>query len=166
MTRIVLRLAIVAVATLLTAASAAQAPYYYETDNFYIRATGRDDIRIGVKNGLRLALSRKGEAKQEVKFYDAARVPEGYSTGRDDVSDPDFIINDMRTEMIVEDRGEGRDLAYALWWLRGAVRIEVRVEDNEQARALSPAQSSMGFRTVLFTLPDAERRALLKVIHW
>lgn len=141
------KLAFAAMAAAACMTAAAQSQYEYETTDFYLRASCRSDIRIGVKGNARLA-SPKG-AKMEVNVYDNTTSPSGYSAMRKEVCDPDFVINDAKTEMMVEDKGEGRELLNALRWMNADAIIEVTLQDTT---------ATNGLKTVEFVLPNAERK--------
>lgn len=147
------KLALLAIAATACMAAAAQGQYEYETADFYIKASCRSDIRIGVKGDARLA-SPKG-AKMEVNIYDKTS-PSGYSAMRKEICDPDFVINDARTEMMVEDKGEGRELLNALRWINSDAYFEVTLQDPTAAN---------GLKTVQFTLPDTERKNFTRAIR-
>ncbi len=147
------RLALAATMATACMTASAQGQYEYETTDFYIKASCRSDIRIGVKGGARLA-SPKG-AKMEVNVYDQSTSPSGYSAMRKEVCDPDFVINDAKTEMMVEDKGEGRELLNALWWVNADAVFEVSLRDSTAAN---------GLKTVEFVLPSAERKNFIRAI--
>lgn len=147
------KIAFAAIAAAACMTTAAQGQYKYETADFYIEASCRSDIRIGVKGDARLA-SPKG-AKMEVNVYDKSTSPSGYSAMRKEVCDPDFVINDTKTEMMVEDKGEGRELLNALWWVNTDAVFEVSLRDSTAAN---------GLKTVEFVLPSAERKNFIRAV--
>lgn len=146
-------LGIVALAFATTAA--AQDKYSYETDGFYIKANTREDIRIGTTNGAKLSSEELGGYKVDVKLIKLGTSPKGYSQKVTEIADADFILNDDHTEMMVEDRGEGKEILRAIIWQKGDIGIRVFLADDSL-----PA----GFKTVTITLPDAERQAMSKAI--
>ena len=146
-----------AAALLMSIGALAQDNFFYDGDGFYIKANKREDIRIGVKGDTKLATDKVNKNKIEVIFYDSdSSTPEGYSAKRKKVADADFIINDARTEMIVEDKGEGREMMKALLWANGDVKIEFTVEDKSTPR---------GYKYAVFTLPSEQRKAMTKAVR-
>lgn len=141
------RMAFVALGLATAALAEAQDAFSFETDSFYVRANRRDDLRIGVRGDFRL-VANSWQHKMEVNFYDAARLPQGYTTGVRPLCDPDFIVNDNLTEMIVEDAGEGRMVGNALRYATGDVRVVVLIYDGRAA----------------FTLPAREVKTLAEVL--
>ncbi len=140
--------------TFATTASA-QDKYSYETDGFYIKANTREDIRIGITNGAKLTSDEPGSYKVDVKLIKLAATPKGYSKKLAEIADADFILSDDQTEMIVEDRGEGKEILRALIWQKGDIGIKVFVANDSLPK---------GFEPVIITLPDAERQAMSKAI--
>lgn len=141
------RLALMTLGIMTSALAEAQDAFSFETDSFYVRANRRDDLRIGVRGDFRLETNRM-QHKMEVNFYDAARLPQGYTTGIRSLCDPDFVVNDNLTEMIVEDAGEGRMVGNALRNAAGDVRVVVVAHDGRAT----------------FTLPAREVKALAEVL--
>lgn len=144
-------------AVIVCATASAQDAYYYEGEGFYIKANTRSDIRIGVTGDTKLASAKKNPMKIEVLFFDASQAHlEGYSAKKKDVADADFIINDAHTEMIVEDKGEGKEMMKAFHWANGDIKIEFTIADS---------QSPSGCKSVTFLLPNEQRKAMVKAVR-
>ena len=133
----------------------AQDKFSYETDGFYIKANTREDIRIGTTNGAKLTSDEPGSYKVDVKLIKLAATPKGYSKKLAEIADADFILSDDHTEMMVEDRGEGKEILRALIWQKGDIGIKVFVANDSLPQ---------GFKPDIITLPDAERQTMSKAI--
>ena len=133
----------------------AQDKFSYETNGFYIKANTREDIRIGTTNGAKLTSDEPGSYKVDVKLIKLAATPKGYSNKLTEIADADFILSDDHTEMMVEDRGEGKDFLRAIIWQNGDIGINVFVVNDSLPNGIKP---------VVITLPDAERQAMSKAI--
>ncbi len=150
-----LKVALSVTALTIATTAVAQDKFSYETDGFYIKANTREDIRIGTTNGAKLTSDEPGSYKVDVKLIKLAATPKGYSKKLTEIADADFILSDDHTEMMVEDRGEGREMLRALIWQKGDIGIKVFVADSS---------STLGVKPVIITLPDAERQAMSKAI--
>lgn len=142
-----MRMAFVAICIAASATAEAQDAFRFETDSFYVRANRRDDLRIGVRGDHRL-VANSWQHKMEVNIYDAGRLPDGYTTGIRPLCNPDFVVNDNLTEMIVEDAGEGRMVGNALRQAAGGAKVVVLLHDGRAT----------------FTLPAREARMLAEVL--
>lgn len=142
-----MRLALMSAGIVAAASASAQDAFSFATDSFYVRANRRDDLRIGVRGDFRL-VANSWQHKMEVNFFDAGRLPDGYTTGIRPLCDPDFVVNDNLTEMIVEDAGEGRMVGNALRNATGDVKVVVLLHDGRAS----------------FTLPARDVRTLAEVL--
>lgn len=117
--------------------------FYYEADGIYIKASDRKDVRIGVTDGGRLS------AGDKFKFYDASKSDAGYAAKQKPYTEPFFILNDTRTEMMVEDKDEGKDVIRCMSRVEGDVKVALLIERD-------------GFvpKPVMWTIPSRVREEM------
>lgn len=122
-------------------------PFYYEADGIYIKATSRKDVCIGVTGGMRLSAGDKYKTK--VKFYDASQSEDGYAAKQKPYTEPFFILNDTRTEMMVEDKDEGKDVIRCMSRVEGDVKVALLIE-----------QDGSNPKAVMWSIPSRVRKEM------